>query len=75
MHDFAEEHAPGLYDKIFNAISRTDSRLSKERRELQHQRTVVILHTLAYFRYILINAYIIIYVIKLKGNNIQIHYY
>ncbi|KAK3754994.1 hypothetical protein QZH41_015158, partial [Actinostola sp. cb2023] len=51
MRDFAEEHAPGLYNIIFKSITRSnDNRISKAREELQHQRTVVILHTLAYFR-------------------------
>ena len=50
MKDFAEEHAPGLFYLILKSILRNDPRTSKEHRALQEQQTVVLLHTLAYFR-------------------------
>ncbi|XP_048588988.1 uncharacterized protein LOC116621555 isoform X2 [Nematostella vectensis] len=48
MRDFVEEHACGLYKIILNLIIKDTT--SKERKQLQEQRTVAILHILAYFR-------------------------
>ena len=48
MRDFAEEHASGLYDMLLNAIIHNNT--SPERRQLQEQRTVALLHIIAYFR-------------------------
>jgi hypothetical protein len=48
MRDFVEEHAPGLFDRMLNTILKDST--SKERRHLQEQRTVALLHILAYFR-------------------------
>lgn len=50
MKEFAETHARGLFDKILHSITRTDPRLSGERKSLQVQRTVALLHILSYFR-------------------------
>ena len=50
MKKFTEKHAPGLWDIIVGAISRKDNRLSAEHNDIQQQRTVVLLHILAYFR-------------------------
>ena len=50
MRDFSEENAPGLFETLLQSILRDDDRLSKDDRSLQEQRTVVLLHTLAYFR-------------------------
>ncbi|XP_048584884.1 uncharacterized protein LOC116604121 isoform X3 [Nematostella vectensis] len=44
MRDFAEKNAPGLYSTILNSITRC------KHSALQEQRTVTLLHTLAYFR-------------------------
>lgn len=49
MRDFSEEHSPGLFNKLLNSILKEDT--SKERQQLQEQRTVVLLHIIAYFRY------------------------
>ena len=50
MKEFSEKHAPGLFDVILKSILRDDPRLSAEDRTLQEKRTVVLLHTIAYFR-------------------------
>lgn len=50
MKEFSEKHAPGLFDVILKSILRDDPRLSAEHRTLQEKRTVVLLHTIAYFR-------------------------
>lgn len=50
MKEFLEKHAPGLFDVILKSILRDDPRLSAEHRTLQEKRTVVLLHTIAYFR-------------------------
>lgn len=50
MRVFAETHAPGLFDRILNSITRVDPRLSDERNSLQMQRSVALLHILSYFR-------------------------
>lgn len=50
MKEFSEKHAPGLFDVILKSILRDDPRLSAEHRTLQAKRTVVLLHTIAYFR-------------------------
>lgn len=50
MREFTKSHAPGLYDLVLKSISREDARLSEEYTAVQEQRTVVLLHTLAYFR-------------------------
>jgi len=49
MRDFVQEHSPGLFDMILNSILKPET--SKDRRYLQEQRTVVLLHIIAYFRY------------------------
>lgn len=46
-----EAFAPVLFMQILNAISNSNSALSKERKETQRKRTVALLHILAYFRY------------------------
>jgi len=50
MRAFADKHAPGLYSTILNSIKRNDARVSSEHAAVQEQRTVALLHTLAYFR-------------------------
>ncbi|XP_078364173.1 uncharacterized protein LOC144648517 [Oculina patagonica] len=50
MREFAEKYAPGLFNMLLQSILRDDDRLSNDDRSLQEQRTVVLLHTLAYFR-------------------------
>ncbi|KAK3735009.1 hypothetical protein QZH41_010665 [Actinostola sp. cb2023] len=50
MRAFAEQNAPGLFDMLLHSITRDDTRLLKARRETQEQRTVALLHILAYFR-------------------------
>lgn len=50
MKAFAEKNSPGLYNMILNAITRDDARLKKNRGKNQEQRTVALLHILAYFR-------------------------
>lgn len=51
MRNFTEKHSPGLYNRILNSITRQDSRTSHDRKVLQEQRTVALLHIIAYFRY------------------------
>ena len=50
MRTFAELHTPGLFNVFLNIILRKDSRFSEDRRHLQEQRTVALLHILTYFR-------------------------
>ena len=51
MRAFADyKHAPGLYSTILKSIKRNDARVSSEHAAVQEQRTVALLHTLAYFR-------------------------
>ena len=50
MKEFSEKHALGLFDVILKSILRDDPRLSADHRTLQEKRTVVLLHTIAYFR-------------------------
>ena len=50
MRKFSETHAPGLFDVLLSSILRDDSRLSEERKTLQEQRTVALLHIMSYFR-------------------------
>ena len=50
MRKFSETHAPGLFDVLLSSILRDDSRLSEERKTLQEQRTVALLHIMTYFR-------------------------
>ena len=50
MRKFSETHAPGLFDVLLSSILRDDSRLSEERKTLQEQRIVALLHIMTYFR-------------------------
>lgn len=50
MRDFAEKHAPGLFDMILKSIKRDDQRLSHDRESLHLQRTVSLRHIFSYFR-------------------------
>lgn len=50
MRAFADQASPGLYDIIIDSITRDDHRVQKQRKDILEQRTVVLLHTLAYFR-------------------------
>ncbi|XP_048575932.1 uncharacterized protein LOC5507411 isoform X1 [Nematostella vectensis] len=50
MKAFTQKHSPGLFEMLLSSITREDSRLSDEHQAVQEQRTVVLLHTLAYFR-------------------------
>ena len=50
MRKFSETHAPGLFDVLLSSILRDDSRLSEERKALQEQRIVALLHIMTYFR-------------------------
>ena len=50
MKEFTAKHAPGLFEMLLSAISRDDSKISPDHQKLQEQRTVVLLHTVAYFR-------------------------
>ena len=50
MKKFTELHAPGLFNAVLKTIHQEDSRLSEDRRYLQEQRTVALLHIIAYFR-------------------------
>lgn len=48
METFSDEHSPGLYQQILNCITR--EKTSTNRRNLQQQRAVSLMHILAYFR-------------------------
>ena len=50
MRKYSETHAPGLFDVRLSSILRDDSRLSVERKTLQEQRAVALLHIMIYFR-------------------------
>ena len=50
MRKFTELQVPGLFNAVFKTILREDSTLSEDRRYLQEQRTVALLHIIAYFR-------------------------
>ena len=50
MTKLSETHAPGLFDVLLSFILRDDSRLSEERKTLQEQRRVALLHIMTYFR-------------------------
>lgn len=52
LKSFCQTHCPRLYDILLSSITRVDGRSTqKNHTELQQQRVVVLLHTLAYFRY------------------------
>ena len=51
MKEFADKCTPGLFNVILQSILREDPRLSEEHHVLLQKRTVVLLHTIAYFRY------------------------
>lgn len=52
LKSFCQTHCPHLYDILLSSITRVDGRSTqKNHTELQQQRVVVLLHTLAYFRY------------------------
>ena len=51
MKEFADKSAPGLFDVILQSILWEDPILSEEHRVLQEKRTLVLLRTIAYFRY------------------------
>lgn len=52
MRSFCQTHSPHLYDLLLSAITRVDGRApSKDHKNVQEQRIVGLLHTLAYFRY------------------------
>ena len=51
MERFCEEHAPGMFEDIYEAIFNDDKRSpSEKRRKLQKSRVVVVLHNLSFFR-------------------------
>ena len=50
MRKFSETHAPGLFDVLLSSILRDYSRLFEERKTLQEQRTVALLHIKTNFR-------------------------
>ena len=52
MRKFSAVPAPGLFDVLLSSILRDDSRLSEDRKTLQEQRTVALLHIMTYFRYL-----------------------
>ena len=55
MQAFCETRAPHLFDILISAITRADGRATSESHSnLQQQRTVALLHTLAYFRYLIL---------------------
>lgn len=57
MRRFCQAHSPHLFDILLGSITRADGRLtSKEHTNLQEQRIVGLLHTLAYFRYFNLNC-------------------
>ena len=49
MRKFSETRAPGLFDVLLSSILRAMSRLSEERKTLQEQTTVALLHIMTYF--------------------------
>lgn len=56
MRQFCQAHAPHLFDILLGSITRADGRLtSNNHTNLQEQRIVGLLHTLAYFRYFNLN--------------------
>ena len=51
MRLFANRHAPGLFDKILQCMEKNQKRpVSEKRHERNLQRTVALLHILAYCR-------------------------
>lgn len=51
MESFCEEHAPGMFEDIFDAIFNNEKRTpSQKRRNLQKSRVVAVLHNLSFFR-------------------------
>ena len=48
MKEFADKSAPGLFNVILQFILQEDPRLSEEHRVLEENRTVVLLHIIAY---------------------------
>ena len=52
LKSFCQTHSPHLYDILLSSITRVDGHpTQKNHSELQQQRVVVLLHTLAYFSY------------------------
>lgn len=56
MQKFADQCSPGLYSTLLKSITRNDDRLSMKRQALQEKRTTSLLHTMAYFRYIVVSC-------------------
>jgi len=53
MRNSCQTHSPDLFDILLSSITRQDGRAtSKNHTNLQGQRIVGLLHTLAYFRYL-----------------------
>ena len=51
MESFCEEHSPGIFQDIYEAIFNDDKRTpSSKRRNLQRTRVVAVLHNLGFFR-------------------------
>ena len=49
MKEFADKSAPGLFNVILQFILQEDPRLSEEHRVLEENRTLVLLHIIAYW--------------------------
>ena len=52
MKQFVNKNSPGLFQDLLTRVTGGKS-LSENRRKLQEQRVVALLHILAYFRYVL----------------------
>ena len=52
MKQFVNKNSPGLFQDLLTCVTGGKS-LSENRRKLQEQRVVALLHILAYFRYVL----------------------
>jgi hypothetical protein len=51
MKMFADQHAPGLFNKILQLMENNHKRPISEKRQMKNrQRTVALLHILSYFR-------------------------
>ena len=52
MERFCEEHAPGMFEDIYDAIFNDKKRSpkKKKRRKLKKSRVVAVLHNLGFFR-------------------------
>jgi len=52
MKQFVNKNSPGLFQDLLTCVTGSKT-LSENRRKLQEQRVVALLHILAYFRYVL----------------------